>query len=1345
MPFNKTEVRNKLRGILSKIYAMDERGEVQIENFAEFTQALENLWLQSAELYQKDKEGKYKALDADAYRKLIGAYGNALEKANNVLLQSEGNNALHELTTSLTSILYTDMNSLENIVPGNNITLPEVIEKGRSATIDLGNVQLVGSGNAMSNRIPIEYKMPNGEMRKGFFTKKLEVPSRNDVNNSLKPVEEKYPEFKSFFNALNALDDAAFFNLAWVPLYQFDIIISNSPNPTRAELDMSFAGLNLTDEEKNTLCNNEKFMQCMHDTVSAASPIVLGNQSYCDSEKWLGGKEGERIDNRNSAMSMVSKMLGFPDLVAPAEPMTIIVNGEKIEGTFMENAYGKEMYGIDSNDPIRDYGIEHYDNPEVFSQIADTQVIDYICGNIDRHEGNFFMQFDGEGPNAKLSKLTLIDNDLSFGKNLVNKKTGNKFVEPKKMGIIDKDTSLKVMAMTKSTLMIGLKGCGLSDEQIDFAWQRTQKLQQQITASIEAYKDVPEGEILWDVPRIVSKEDMSKYSLEHISEIASSSQFEVFSRVQKLIENHEYSVEEAEQKEREFNNKYGLVSDPPKPKAVRLTGNIVRNDIFIQPDKELDQKPLETVDVEIEKDAVLDSVGGAMSSRRPISYIDENGIEQKGFFTSRIELDFKKQANNIFREVSANYPEFSDYISILKEHFDNGANLSLITSKGLPGYSKDDVEALASDKRFSKMQKSLIQGLAVVEDNTTQYVKGMGASAEGSIDMRNVGMTRVAELMGNDKLLANSKPMRLKQGNKIVEGVFMELANGVDFSGVHEGDPITEYTEDVYNYGPGLKSLSNMQILDYICMNVDRHHANIMYQFEEVNGQTKLVGVQGIDNDMSFFTMRVEADKAIQNTAALNDIQVISEEQAKFIKEAKPEDIEAALGGCGLSVKDIAATVERVDRLRERINNNQIQVLSDEEWNQKTLSSLSSGQNIFSRVKNNMIGPVIQRKAVVNGPREEKKPLQFAKGEKREFTDEYIKEQSKALDEELESKVEERNNREMTLAEKIIKERVELKEAVKEEHMHNLSVKDPFSKDGLSELKTKLAALNAVYKKSNHLFGGSPEYKNAERDFKDLKALIDSAPNRLNNANELTKLEFIEEIKEQLQFATASSSALIEKTANSANSNQKDRNVFAQQLATFSQELTGQIKDYNMAVLENQNEINTQRFAKKAQPLKDYCKAKYPGQYNPRKENELLDYKISSGMRYIASNIALNHECDKKEIADFVAAYILKESINVAVKKNGEKAMEQFNGKIKNMVHNTAANEYVQELSNAISKNPEGFANIITSGKLPEVYKDFVKKENIKLKEMKNNIIDVDKIEKQNEIKKDEKEVVINI
>ena len=69
-----------------------------------------------------------------------------------------------------------------------------------------------------------------------------------------------------------------------------------------------------------------------------------------------------------------------------------------------------------------------------------------------------------------------------------------------------------------------------------------------------------------------------------------------------------------------------------------------------------------------------------------------------------------------------------------------------------------------------------------------------------------------------------------------------------------------------------------MQIIDYICLNTDRHGANMMYHFSNDN-PPKFLGVTGIDNDNSFGTM--DFGEGIYGYGSLAGINVISESMAE--------------------------------------------------------------------------------------------------------------------------------------------------------------------------------------------------------------------------------------------------------------------------------------------------------------------------------------------------------------------------------------------------------------------------------------------------------------------------------
>ena len=123
--------------------------------------------------------------------------------------------------------------------------------------------------------------------------------------------------------------------------------------------------------------------------------------------------------------------------------------------------------------------------------------------------------------------------------------------------------------------------------------------------------------------------------------------------------------------------------------------------------------------------------------------------------------------------------------------------------------------------------------------------------------------------------------------------------------------------------------------------------------------------------------------------------------------------------------------------------------------------------------------------------------------------------------------------------------------------------------------------------------------------------------------------------------------------------------------------------------------------------MDNYIGANFKESYNPRIESELIEYKIRNGMKSLADSIRNGSECTQPTIEDMLSAYILKKSIEEVEAGGSEQAAETFNGKIKNMLVNMKSNGYVKALAKGVVKNPEGFAELITSGKLEEVYDDF--------------------------------------
>ena len=200
--------------------------------------------------------------------------------------------------------------------------------------------------------------------------------------------------------------------------------------------------------------------------------------------------ENSRLDSRNSAMTAVADMLGMPNIIARSRPMTIVdENGAEIEGTFMELAKGLDYKNpsslaqyVGKNSLLETDGMALRD-------IANLQVLDYICGNVDRHGANFTYLFD---QTMKFSGVQGIDNDCSFGTRVPPYGEGyNKMVGPKDMRAIPAETFRRVMALKPATLKYALRGFDLSEEELEAAGQRLSSLQRFLSAEKTYNAEVP--------------------------------------------------------------------------------------------------------------------------------------------------------------------------------------------------------------------------------------------------------------------------------------------------------------------------------------------------------------------------------------------------------------------------------------------------------------------------------------------------------------------------------------------------------------------------------------------------------------------------------------------------------------------------------------------------------------------------------------------------------------------------------------------------------------------------------------------------------------------------------------
>ncbi len=116
--------------------------------------------------------------------------------------------------------------------------------------------------------------------------------------------------------------------------------------------------------------------------------------------------KGSVLSLRNVATTRMADVMGIGNLVARAESVDVMMGNKKLTGTVMEEAKGTEAFEL-----YRKKNDATFTDDGVMDMIT-MQVFDFICGQIDRNNNNYFLT---RTDSNKLCDPKMIDNDLSFG------------------------------------------------------------------------------------------------------------------------------------------------------------------------------------------------------------------------------------------------------------------------------------------------------------------------------------------------------------------------------------------------------------------------------------------------------------------------------------------------------------------------------------------------------------------------------------------------------------------------------------------------------------------------------------------------------------------------------------------------------------------------------------------------------------------------------------------------------------------------------------------------------------------------------------------------------------------
>lgn len=517
MPGPRTEFQKRFNEYVNAMLAV--LGNSQPSNeFAIFMEDLDNLSIAIDEnpimsLNEFSERNNYvEGEDFDSKRDIQHLYAKLIESASRFLQiknPSSMDKRLGTVVSEISKICVKDLDLINRIPPNSELRLEEALAEARKDVLDISGGKTTSLGGAFSSRIPIMYRDDNGKLVKGFFTKEKNLNNwRDDFGKLLAKSAEKHPNLKDFYACF-----AKYAELRVLNTFDFGRILNNNmPNRDDNILEQAeYIFDNLEDYRNNIEADGydygkmwddldvEELLTALNEISREAAAIEIMEESYVEE---IDAKIGSSIDERNCAMSSIANLLDGSSLIANAHKVTVVNNGEMTTGCFMENVVGSDVARPYQGDPLLKWakkaGKDLSKLPvsdEVAKQLMDMQVLDFICGNVDRHSGNVIYSFDIDPKhpdNIVLSGVKGIDNDFSFGTKIERDSS----VTIDEMSVISASMAEKVMTLSPEMIGVALAGYNLAPEEKQAAIDRLVELKNQIQVErrLENGKGLPGDE-----------------------------------------------------------------------------------------------------------------------------------------------------------------------------------------------------------------------------------------------------------------------------------------------------------------------------------------------------------------------------------------------------------------------------------------------------------------------------------------------------------------------------------------------------------------------------------------------------------------------------------------------------------------------------------------------------------------------------------------------------------------------------------------------------------------------------------------------------------------------------------
>lgn len=422
----------------------------EIRKYADFRQKGEQLLKEDMEqllskmqlhYIRHNRSGSYLPMTAKEHKELQELHGECIKDLTRLSVIDD----LKPFCEKLNTILVQNQTQLKGLSPADLPPLASVVRSTKKSVAEFDNRDQNKIGDAMSSREPVEYTDENGVRHRGFFTEEVKEKSeRDDLLKILAQYNAKYPRYAKVFDGV---------------YLQYDLFkVAAYYECTQQKPEEGSGGFTLDEFIKASkwMPQNDPHFRRIIGDLAVEVGKNMGRHTVLDQS---GIEKGDTVATRACAMTDVAKALGFPDLLAESKRITVKSGNKEVKGVMTEAA-GLDMADfayMSYTDPFyTKMDREQLNSKEMLSSLADLQILDYLCGNTDRHANNFFLKQDYSDPeNPKLVGVLGIDNDNSFGTILdggmlkLASQSDLKIITPKMADAIEKMTSADLSNLLK--------------------------------------------------------------------------------------------------------------------------------------------------------------------------------------------------------------------------------------------------------------------------------------------------------------------------------------------------------------------------------------------------------------------------------------------------------------------------------------------------------------------------------------------------------------------------------------------------------------------------------------------------------------------------------------------------------------------------------------------------------------------------------------------------------------------------------------------------------------------------------------------------------------------------------